>query len=250
MKTLHILLALFMSAIILTTSATAQDFTVKGQTVVRSQYVGFDDGLVFYPDAVMQGNITLAHRSGLFLDLWYSSGFNTAWSTNWDDEIDYTLGWNGKINGDLDLSISATYFDNYGVGDLLYNDVVKGFVRIGLPTSKINESFSLTPFASWTGYFIPDDKTPFEGGNVFALGLDSELAIACWLKVASTTVIGWDDGCFGVKPGSIFRHTSTVNVQISEHVTWNALEATIYVPLGNRNMRNEVVLGTGLSWSF
>ncbi len=248
MKTLHILLALFVSAF-LTTLATAQNLTVKGQTVVRSQYVGFDNGLVYYPDGVIQGNITLMHKSGIFLDLWYSSGFNTDWSTDWDDELDYALGWNGKVRN-LDLTMSLTYFDNYSVGSLSYNDVVKGFVRLGLPTRKINECFSLTPFGSYTGYFIPDDKTPFEGGNVFALGLDSEVTLASWLKVASSTSIGWDDGCFGVKSGSIFRHSSMVNVQVSKHFTWNALEATVYIPIGNRNMKNEVVWGSGLSWSF
>lgn len=86
MKTLHTLIALLMSAI-LTNTAIAQDFTVRGQTVVRSQYVGFDDGLMYYPDGVIQGNVTLAHQSGFFLDLWYSSGFNADWSTNWDDEL-------------------------------------------------------------------------------------------------------------------------------------------------------------------
>jgi hypothetical protein len=248
MKTPHILLALFVSAI-LTARTTAEDFTVKGQTVVRSQYVGFDNGLVFYPDGVIQGNITLAHKSGLFLDLCYSSGFNTDWSTNWDDELDYTLGWNGKVKN-LDLTMSLTYFDNYSVGRMPYNDVIKSFFRLGFPTKKVNEYFSLTPFGSYTGYFIPDNNTPFEGGNVFALGFDSEVTLTSRLKIASSTSIGWDDGGFGVKTGSIFKHSSTVNVQVSKHFTWNILEASVYVPLGNRNMKNEVVWGTGLSWSF
>lgn len=248
MKTLHILLALLVSAF-LTKTVTAQDFTVKGQTVARSQYVGFDNGLVFYPDGVIQGNITLAHKSGFFLDLWYSTGFNTDWSTDWDDELDYTLGWNGKVNN-LDLTASITYFDDYSVGTMPYNDVVKGFVRLGLPTKKISEHVNLTPFGSYVGYIVPDNKTPFEGGNVYALGLDSEITLTSRLKIASSTSLGWDDGGFGIKPGYIFKHSSTVNVPVSKHFTWNVIEATIYVPLGNRNMRTEVVWGTGLSWWF
>lgn len=131
-----------------------------------------------------------------------------------------------------------------------YNDVVKGFIRLGLPTKKISEHVNLTPFGSYVGYFIPDNKTPFEGGNVFALGIDSEVTLTSWLKVASSTSLGWDEGAFGMKPGYIFKHSSTVNVQVSKHFTWNAIEATIYVPLGNRNMRNEVVWGSALSWCF
>jgi hypothetical protein len=248
MKTPHILIALLVSAF-LTNTVIAQDFTIKGQTVVRSQYVGFDDGLVFYPDGVIQGNITLAHKFGFFLDLWYSSGFNTDWSTDWDDELDYALGWNGKVNN-LDLTASITYFDDHSVGSMPYNDVVKSFVRIGMPTNKISEHLNCTPFASYSGYFIPDNYTPFEGGNVFALGFDSGITLTPTLSITSSTSFGWDDGGFGVKPGCIFKHSSTVNIQASKHLTWNILEATIYVPIGNRNMRTEIVWGTGLSWSF
>lgn len=249
MKTLQTLIALLMSAL-LPTSAIAQDFTVKGQTIVRSRYVGFDDGLLLYPKGVLQGNLTLAHKkSGLFAELWYSSGFNTDWSQSWDDELDYTVGWGGKVKN-LDLILSLTYFDNHNIGTLPFNDVIKGFVRLGFSATKINECFSITPFGSYTGYFIPDNETPFEGGNIFALGVDSELTLAPWLKVASTTAISWNDGAFGVRPGTSFRHTSTLNIPLSKNWIWNALETSFYVPLGNRNMKNEVVLGTGLSWSL
>jgi len=246
MKSTLVTLMLLVST--LCPAAPVEDFTVKAQTIVRSQYVGFDDGLVFYPHAVLQGNVTLGHSSGFFLDLWYSSGFNSEWSTDFDDELDYTAGWAGKA-GNLDLLVSVAYYDDFQVGSGPYNDVIKGNFRLGFPQTKLG-SFTVTPFASYGIFLIPDSSTPFDGGNVFALGFDSEIKITDRLSIASSTQLAWDDGVFGVKSGAFVKHASTVNFAFTPHLTWNALEATVYIPFGGRGLQAEAVWGTGLSWSF
>ncbi len=248
MKTLILLVTLAISVLFLH-KVNAQDFTVKAQTIVRSQYVGFDDGLMFYSDPVVQGNISLTHESGIFIDLWYSSGFNSEWATGWDDELDYTVGWSGKV-GSLDLTTSLSYFDNFSVGQVPYNDVVKWGIQLDFPKKEPFCWLSVTPFMSYTLYMIPDGNTPFEGGNIVALGAMSEVRLTEKLRLRSSTSLGFDDGCFGVKEGFILKHASSLNCTLTPKLTWNILEGTGYFPLGNRNMPSEVVWGSGFSWTF
>jgi hypothetical protein len=85
-----------MLAMCLANFALAQKFNLSAQTTVRSKYVG-PEGLSFYPNPVLQTGVTLELKSGLFFDVWDSVGFDGKWSKNWDDEVDYTVGWNGKI---------------------------------------------------------------------------------------------------------------------------------------------------------
>ncbi|MDQ5950652.1 MAG: hypothetical protein QG585_594 [Patescibacteria group bacterium] len=249
MKTTLALLAELVLSAFFSYTASAQDFTVKAQTIVRSQYVGFDDGLGLYPDPVVQGNVSLTHESGVFIDLWYSSGFNSRWATDWDDELDYTVGWSEKV-WSLDLTTSLSYFDNFSVGQVPYNDVIKWGVLLDFPKKEPFCWLSVTPFMSYSLYVIPDGNTPFEGGNVFALGAKTEVVLTEKTRLTSSTSIGFDDGCFGVKEGFILKHSSSLNRTLSPKLTWHILEATGYFPLGNRDMPSQMVWGSGFSWTF
>ena len=250
MKTTTALLLGLILSLLGANTVIAQDFSFRAQSMVRSKYIGPDDGLLFYGDPVVHSNVTLTHNpTGLFLDVWHSTGFNTNLSGDWDDEVDVTLGLN-KTFGKASFTFALAYYDDFDLGHGPVNDVVKAGVRIAYEPQKVTSWLTVTLFASYTGFFIPDSATTFDGGTVLALGVDTEVKLTERWSIASCSALAWDDGAFGVKPGLLFRHTSTLNLLLNKHVTWNLIEATAYVPLGDRNMPNHLVWGTGLTVSF
>ncbi len=244
------LISFFMMVTSIIVTLSAQDsttFTLNGQTIIRSKYVG-PDGLQFYGDPVSQSNITLNHKSGFYFDLWYSTGFNSQFSNDWDDEIDYTIGWNGKIS-QFSLNSSLSYFDNFKNFSFTYNDVIKGNIHLGYP-KQINSWIKVTPYVDYSTFMIPNKNTPFVGGNFYSIGLDNEIIITDKIKATPLIQVTWDDGAFGVKAGHLLKLSSNLNWTISKHFVWNLIEATFYSPSNKREMKNELVLGTGISWNL
>jgi len=231
----------------ITVTVNAQDFSLNGQTMVRSKYVG-PDGLQFYGDPVIQSNFTLNHKSGLFFDLWISSGFNTKFSNDWDDEIDYTLGWSGKISSFL-LNSSLSYFDDFDNFNFTYNDVGKGNIHLGYP-KQIKPWLKVVPYVDYITFIIPNKNTPFNGGNMYSVGFDNEIIITEKIKVTPLIQFSLDDGALGVKAGSLLKLASNLNWTLSKHFVWNVVEATFYSPSNKRGMKDELVLGAGLSWNL
>lgn len=231
----------------ITVTVNAQDFSLNGQTMVRSKYVG-PDGLQFYGDPVSQSNITLNHKSGLYFDLWYSTGFNSKLSNDWDDEIDYTLGWSGKIS-QFNLSSSLSYFDNFKNFNFSYNDVVKGNIHLGYP-KQIKPWLKVVPYVDYITFIIPNKNTPFNGGNLYSIGFDNEITITEKVKITPLVQYTWDDGALGVKAGHFLKLSSNLNWTISKHFVWNVAEVTFYSLSNKREMKNQFVIATGLSWNL
>lgn len=244
MKRFSFLLAVLLSV---QTFARTKDFSFSSNLFVRSKYVG-PSGLVFYPDPVTQGSFTIIHKSGFFFDLWGSTGFNRDWSKDWDDEIDYTLGYNGELEY-LNLSISVSYFDDFPVGRFAYNDVIMTNLRID-DRKKINCFFYLTPFFKYNNYIIPDKKTPFKGGNLFSVGVDSDYILLHRVKLNSSLQTLFDDGAFGSKAGLLLKGASALELLLSKKASWNMISIEAYVPIGNRGFDHQFVFSSGLSFNF
>ncbi len=247
MKKLFVFLMIVTCFVTLKAQDSANVFNINGQNVIRSKYVG-PDGLQFYGDPVLQSSITLNHKSGLFFDLWYSTGFNSKFSNDWDDEIDYTFGWNGKISQFM-LSSSLSYFDNFKNFNFTYNDVVKGNIHLGYP-KQIKPWLKVVPYLDYSTFIIPNKNTPFVGGNLYSIGIDNEIIITEKIKVTPLVQFTFDDGAFGAKSGTLLKLSSNLNWTLSKHFVWNVVEVTFYSPSNKREMKNEIVLGTGLSWNL
>ncbi len=246
-KLFAFLMMITCTVLILNAQDSIPSFSLNGQTIIRSKYVG-PDGLQFYGDPVSQSNVTLSHKSGLFFDLWYSTGFNSKFSNDWDDEIDYTIGWSGKISK-FTLNSSLSYFDNFKNFNFTYNDVVRGNIHLGYP-KQIKPWLKVMPYVDYITFVIPNKSTPFDGGNLYSIGFDNEVVFTEKVKVTPQIQFTWDDGAFGVKPGALLKLSSNLNWTLSKHFVWNVLEATFYSPSNKREMKNEFVLGTGLSWNL
>lgn len=225
-----------------------------------TEYIGPDTGMVFYDRPVLQGDITLRHlNSGIFINLWASTGFDDTWNSGWDDEFDLTAGMTRPVNlfglFEASLTASVSYFDNFDVGTWSQNDVVKASLKADFTDMEFEVGgFTAVPFASYSSYTIPSARTEFEGGNIFAVGFSGSLPLSERWNLSSTFSLGWDDGAFGAQAGWLFKNSSSLNFSVSEDVTLNLLSLTTFVPFGNDrrtpNLKEKVVLGTGVTWKF
>ncbi len=240
---------LFFFVAITTLTTFSQDFSVVAGSMYRSHYVG-PDGLTFYSKPVIQSNVTLTHKSGIYFDLWTSTGLNTNWSSDWDDEFDYTIGWTGNLSKQIHMATSLTYFDDFDIFRGPFNDVLMGKVSLDM-TKEISKSFSLNPFIEYSTYLIPDKKTPFGGGSIYGIGTNSKIAITKVLTATPSGKISYDNGAFDVGPGLFVNLYGTLSLELSDHATWNVAEITAFFPVGTRDLvKNEFVFGTGLAFSF
>ena len=232
----------------------AQNFELTGQNMIRSKYVGPHDGVIFYNKPVNQGNVTLFHiKTGLFVDLWYSTGFNLD-PQNWDDEIDYSIGWRGEIL-EFNLYMSLTYFDNHTIFDFPFNDVIHFYGKISVPKLEITNNSSISPFVSYSKFWIPDKNTPFNGGEIKSIGFDGNINFSKKINGGISPLFAWDSGTFGVEKGWLFKLGSNVDWQLNNHLTWNILEYNLYyIPLKTSSIRrglpNQHVWGSGLVWKI
>lgn len=231
----------------------AQSFELSGQNIIRSKYVGPHDGVIFYDKPVNQGSVTLCHtRTGLFFDLWYSTGFNLD-PQDWDDEIDYTLGWVGKIL-EFNLYMSLSYFDNHGVFNMPFNDVIHFFGKINFPELKITDNSDISPFISYSKFWIPDKSTPFNGGEIKSIGFDGSINFSKKINGKISPLFAWDSGTFGVRKGWLFKLSPNINWKLNNHLTWNVMEYNLYIPLKTspiaRDLPNQQVWGSGLVWKI
>lgn len=247
MKKIKISLILFIAIISIAINVSAQDFGISVQTYVLSSYVT-PNGLQNYAEPVNQGSVTLTHKSGFFFDLWYSTGFNSEWATNWDDELDYTLGWSGAISP-FNTSVLISYFDNFTVLKGPYNDVVKGSLQFDYP-KEINDWWKISPFINYTTFIVPDKSSPIAGGNLYSLGCNNEVALIDELVLTPSILFMIDDGTFGSVPGDLFKFSSAFKLVFTDKLSINILEGTFYVPIGKRNMKNQFVMSTGVSWTL
>lgn len=246
MKTLSILLLLLLNI----TSSFAQQFTISGQNIVRSGYAGFDDGALVFDGLVIQGNVTFSSESGLFIDVWYSQDTENS-QASWGDEVDYTIGWNGKLSENISLSVSLSYFDNHLLGQVPFNDLIKSGFKVSWENISSSSRFELTPFVAYSNFFVPDKETTFDGGNVYSIGVDSQIHVNEKISLASSTSFVWNDGAFKTSPGPMFKHTSSLNYKKDEKITWHIIETSFYVPFaGRHSVEQQTVLGTGFSWKF
>jgi hypothetical protein len=87
----------------------------------HSQYLG-NNGGVFHPDPVLQGNATLGWKH-VYLDVWRSQTLKDG-CRNFGCETDYTAGATFSV-GKVDVDLSIAYFDIFHPGSARYADMIE-----------------------------------------------------------------------------------------------------------------------------
>jgi hypothetical protein len=118
------------AALPLATHANSVSFQVKDKYILNK-------GLRLFDGPVFQTDLYLTLPHGLYADLWWSTNFDTHFSENFADELDYTFGWAAEFKG-LTLDASITYYDLVGLfstkgGDALQLALEVAELRGGKP---------------------------------------------------------------------------------------------------------------------
>lgn len=237
-----------------TTKAVAGEKTwsVSLSTDFVSQYIGFENGGVFYDKPMFQTDLSVSHKSGFHADIWWGTGFNNNLiGSGFDDEVDYNIGFANTVpftNGKIQFDIGVGYWDLYNVFTSTRNDILHPFVEITYPL-EISKGLKLVPFAKFQGYTLPF-KTDFEEGTATSAGSKYRFDLSRRFAITGITSFGYDDGGFGFQRGVIWKDYVNLEWAISSHLTWKVVEFQFYVPIGVNDRDPQQVYGTGVVWSF
>lgn len=158
---------------------TASAFTIDAALAVVSDYRFRGISLADKEPAV-QPDLTIGHKSGLYLNLW---GSNIAGDGGDDIEVDVTLGFAGSV-GKVDYDLSAALYSYPGASQFNYLEM-RGSLKTGVGPATLGAQVAYAPRQDHIG-----------GVDNLYVAANGELPIARTpLKLIGT--IGLEDGAFG-----------------------------------------------------
>lgn len=221
----------------------ATNITVNVSSRALSSYVFAETGERLHRDPVLQSEIAIDFPLGFYASIWHSTGFDTHFSEDGGDELDYYVGWAGELIG-LELDAGASYFDAVDLfrasGDTVYL-----YAEVGKTCGPVK------PFLRGNFYLQPPGSD-LEGGMTVAGGLEFEPTLP--YERLSVPLRGWiahDDGTFGGGPGLISRVEAEATWELGEQWSLFLPTASVNIPLTvNDSRRTEWVFGGGIGLSF
>ena len=233
-KTLLIMLTLTLSTVF--------GANVAVETGYYNKYLGFGSGGVLHNGSVVQSSLTVNFDDGLYVSLWNS--FSPDGRYNLGDEIDYKVGWTGKVSQNWSTDISLIYFDEpsftkFGSGDIWY---------VSMTNSRPIGDYTLNVK---TRCYTPVGGSKFEGGWLIGPSISRNFNINSRLSLFCDVGVNYDDGGFGMDNGLIFTAFTSLNLKVTNCFSWNVVQATLYIPINVSDSRkNDVVWGSGVKIQF
>ena len=252
------LIALF--TVILTSVAYAQvdvdtqDFDVPEQVTMTlsvdwlSEYVA--DGIVFLDKPVVQTDLYVTLPHGIYLDIWHSVGLNDGnFSSDFGDEIDYTIGWSGNIKDNLVLNVGIAYFDLVDVGTFS-SDMVQLYAELSTEAEVGN--LTISPFIELEQHWVVG-WPGVEGGLQVITGVRHNTPLFLDdLDLSQRFQITYDSGVAGFDSGFIGEYCAGISWQVTDMMSVTPIQLKISSPLGSMddNRETEMVWGFGASILF
>lgn len=203
-------------------------------------------------EPVLQSNAFLAFKNGMYLDLWNSVGLQSKWDSGYDDELDFAVGWAGKLGKTgVSLDIGVYYFNVYPVNSLRGNDLFQLYTE-WTPSEpwKIGSNNTLTPYIR-TETTRSADGCSVNNDTLVYGGLKHSWAFATNWSINDKAYIVYDPGTCGLDAGFVASWQGQVDWQINKTVTWNLLWVRESIPLNVSDRRDtETVAGTGFTLNF
>ncbi len=218
--------------------------SVTFKSTYANKYLAFGSGSVLYDEPVMQSDLFIAFDSGLYLDLWNSKSFSGKWNGNLGNEVDYGIGWAGKVR-DFNVDIGVTYFDEPKMFNLKSGDIIYTHASISRECRKYLVSWT------WENY-ITMPNTGFQGGNLFSARIYRGFQlIQDKATLNLSTALVYDDGGFGADDGFLQKGNVGIDWKITDHLMLNAPSVNYYVPISVHDARKtDTVIFAGLTYKF
>lgn len=248
MKNTTLLFIVSMSVGLFQSTALAQEGTGPSITVgsyVADKYLAFGTGSVLSEDPVIQTDVFVLFKNGVYVDLWNSRSLKGSWDDgSFGNEVDYGLGWKGSVGKGLSLNIGATYFDEpraftLGAGDILYT---RAFL------TKECKLLSVT-----LGYenYVAMPGSGFKGGNLVSIGASKSWSSREGKLGMRASVVGvYDTGTIGTDDGFILRGGVGIDWRASKRLTFNLIGVSWFVPVTAHDKRTRNVMAySGITWN-
>ena len=225
-----------------------QVWFLSGSSLVNSKYVGMD-GAVFHPGEVLQSEITLIHKNGIWIDFWDSIPLTKRnVHPNYGSEQDYTIGY-AKSIGDFKLNTFAMYVNVVPLLSLPRGDVLHLSGKISRD-AKLSAKQTMTPYVQLHTLLPARGSTP-NSGWFAQIGTHQTWMANKKVTAQSNAEVERDSGAVGLSKGFIARFSFSLNVKFGKGITaivpsWNA--STPIVPT-NDGRKFESVFGFGFSFS-
>ncbi len=180
--------------------AHGQELTAS--TKVLTSYVDVD-AAVLHPKPVQQSEVLVAWKSGLYVDGWFSTGFDR--ERNFGKELDLTVGFGSKA-GAVRYSLEAGYLALVG-GD---------FATIAAEVALDKEFFA--PYAR-AEFYTPTTPHVSGRGTLLYAGLRSDFKIAPRVKFSGEAVVIDDSGVYGFQQARLAQAYLGLKVAVTEKTT-------------------------------
>lgn len=229
--------------------ANAEDekVSVSFSSKVWSRYLGSDSAVV-HDEPVLQNDVFVSLANGLYFNVWHSVGLDdTDLSSNFGDELNFTLGWNGNTDK-LGLDMGIIYIDGLPVFEMIQGDSL-------MPYIELNRGFDITDKYSLTPYIKLELLFPLNGdhssGDILG-GIKHNWQLFDRFAINQKAYLLYDNGVWGSNDGIIGGYNMDSSWKLSEKLAINPLmlKVTTSVTSLNDGRKTEMVFGTGLTFHF
>lgn len=218
---------------------TNADFTANASVGFANKYVG-PSGNMYKDSPVIQPSLTVAYKNGLYASAWGSLGICEGLS----DEVDYLLGWAGKVGG-LDADIGAGYYDFTKMFHGRSGNAWAVYGKVSHDIELPGFGGTMTPYVRLEGD-IADKDTDWSGGWLATVGQHYSKEFH-GLKPWADASLSYDNGTYDYDVTTTFQYKLGFDWNIhGVKVTPNAL---LSVPSAE-NQPTEFVWGVNASHDF
>ena len=236
----------------MSTTSKSDSVHIRVSSQALSDY-RFFNGFIGYDDPVIQTDITTAFSNGLELGIWHSAGLNDDdLSSDFGDEIDYTMGWSGKIK-ETNVSGGISYFDIFELGTRKKGDGAADVIRPYVAASQsfeLSESQKLGPTAKLEGRMRAYGDANL--GLTLYLGAQHGWTINPQLSFNQKLRLVDDTGSIGFEKILLGRYDAGFVYDLGKTVSWNVFSVTATTPITSpkNGQKSGATLGTGLIFRF
>jgi len=229
--------------------------TVTFWSVVADKYVAFCLGVELYNKPVIQSDLKASWACGLYVDLWNSSPLNGNWNDNFGSEVDYSVGWAGKLSklgltgpiSELSLDIGTAYFDEPGVFSLGADDLLYSHIKL------FKDTKWATFMVAYENYIaMPGSSYGKPTGNLLSVGVSKDTSLFNGLLNPRTFfIVSYDTGCLGLDSGVLLRGGAELDWRLSKHLSLVCPQVNYFAPINmNDSRRLTAVVYAGFSYKF
>ena len=205
----------------------------------------FSNGGVGYGKSVIQTDLNVSFKSGIYFDLWNSLPFKKN-KEELGTELDYNMGWTGSIGGKTSIDVGVTYCDAPKMGRVGGgNDVFYSYLKIIQSVGEFSiygaaENNSVTPGSS------------FRGGSMLSVGISrSDSYLDKDLNIDMSLEPVYDSGYFGLSEGTLVRGKIGFNWNVEKNLIVIFPQVNYYVPLKVHDSRtSDTAITSGFVYQF